>query len=385
MIYLDNASTTQISDVVFEAMEPYLKNNFGNPGSVHSLGRASQDAVHHARQQVADLIGAEIDNIIFTSGGSEANNLCIKGYANKYSNASFAVSNIEHESLLRACDDVKSRGSFVYLIKPNGYGYIDSKSVLNAIEIFNVNMVSVMMINNETGKYNDFDGIGLVCKAHNVLFHTDAVQALGTSQIDVNSIGCDFLSMSSHKIHGPKGIGALYVRDKSKIAPLIRGGDYQEFGYRGGTENVAGIVGFGQACEETRKLIRTKDRYRCEPLSKLFMDTLRNELSLIGLENKLHYNSYDVLPSNIINARIDGIDAETLVLACSTKGLFISAGSACNSLNSEPSHVLKAIGLTDDEARNSFRVSFSRLNTDDDAVDGARIIAECAKILINQF
>lgn len=368
MIYLDNAATTKIDPRVLEAMMPYLTEEYGNAGTLYSKGRHAFEAVERARAQVARYINAEPDQIIFTSGGSEANNLAVKGIFDTMVNrdvSTYVSSVFEHDSLLNAMDDVTVH-----------YG-IHHQSAYPAEMIFDdppggTGFVSCMMVNNELGDHYYVNDICKTAHKHGALFHTDAVQCYG-DPIDVEAIGCDSLSLSSHKIHGPKGAGALYVRDRTLMQPLINGGMVQEFGLRGGTENVAGIVGFGEACE----LMQEVDANKLEFLASIFFDTLNGALG--SMWERLNVNSENF--GKILNLRIDGIDAETLVLAMDTRGVCISAGSACTSHESNPSHVLTALGLTDDEARSSVRISFSRMNTEEEALDAGRVMAECAKAL----
>ncbi len=267
MIYLDNASTTKIAPQVFEEMEPYLKEEYGNPGSVHELGLRARKAVDLARERVAKAINAYPDEIIFTSGGSEANNLAVKMACDFWREAAVLSSKLEHDSMKEAITSHALHGEFL--------PYINGEDLLRYIAEGNERyfVKSFMYVNNELGIINPVEDICWLCNDAGDISIVDAVQALGNEEIDVKSIGCDFLSMSSHKIHGPKGVGALYIcrNLKNKVEPLIWGGDHQEFGLRGGTENVAGIVGFGKAC----KLINIDE-------NKTVISSLRKEL-LSGL------------------------------------------------------------------------------------------------------
>ena len=249
MIYLDNAATTQLDPRVLESMMPYLMTQYGNAGTLYRFGRAANEAIQEARARVARFIGAGPDSIIFTSGGSEANNLVFHGvrdYLKRIGRTHVLVSAVEHDSVLRAAESLIKDGFDVEYIPVLGNGTVPSAAVERALRA-DTGLVSVMYVNNETGVENPVGDIGSICLKHGVLFHTDCVQAAGCHPIDTTSIGCDFLSISAHKIHGPKGTGALYAKDSSILSPLIYGGHDQEFGLRGGTENVAGIVGFGRA------------------------------------------------------------------------------------------------------------------------------------------
>lgn len=378
MIYLDNAATTQIAPAVLEAMLPYLKCSFGNAGSLYKLGRDSASAVANAREQVANLIGAKPEQIVFTSGGSEANSFVFYGLRKhllESGRKTIVVSAVEHDSVLKSaialCSESDIKDEFdIKFLGVNRYGEADIEQLEQIISP-DVALVSVMYVNNETGAVNDIKKIGELCKRNGVLFHTDCVQAAGCQTIDVEEIGCDFASISSHKIHGPKGVGALFVRDKTIVSPIIYGGSAQEFGIRGGTENVAGIVGFGKACSMcSDECIKTTSAYR-----KFFISTIRNYISQDNI-NKFHINGREQQDGRILNIRFDGIDGETLVLYLDTEGIAISAGSACCSHESAPSHVLTAMGLSSDEARDSVRISFSDFNTLDEVETAAKVICD---------
>lgn len=396
MIYLDNAATTQISPAVLEAMMPYLKDVYANPGTIYGFGRQAADAISKARKQVADFIGAKPEQIIFTSGGTEANNLAIKGCKNhltKINKKHIVTSPTEHDSVLRAieslcnplcCNDKKC-------IKPEFYTSflsVDKRGHIQVDELEHmsytyddIGLVSVMYANNEIGVLNNVASVGRICREKHILFHTDCVQAAGSVALDVTKIGCDFMSISSHKIHGVKGVGALYVRDKQYLSPIINGGLVQEFGLRGGTENVAGIVGFGKACELAGKGIedysRTVIYYK-----KHFCEILKDRLADEHMENDVSINGLPPrYPGKTLSLTFKNVDAETLVLMMDAKGVCISAGSACTSHESNPSHVLKAIGLSDDEARSTVRISFSEFNTEYEIERAAKLLANCVQTL----
>ena len=390
MIYLDNAATTRIDNKVLNNMMPYLRDEFWNPGSFYSKGRSTRDAISKSRASVANFVGAENGgSILFTSSGTEANNLAINsGVCHSFINCDeetphIIVSSIEHDSVLKTIRALSNVRKFdLSVLAANRYGMIEPNTLLSEIKP-NTKFVSVMYVNNETGTVNPVDKIGKICSDMGIMFHTDAVQAAGSLPIDVNKIGCDLLSISSHKIHGPKGAGALYVRDLSIITPIIIGGTEQEYGYRGGTENVAGIIGFGTACGLlTNERVREAS-FHTSLLKQLFYTTLHDGLENAGLSDILHVNGRPVTESGkILNIRLDGIDAETLILLLDNMGIFVSAGSACRSLESEPSHVLIAMGLTPDQARSSIRISFSEYNTKDDAWNAAVAVTECVSSLI---
>lgn len=399
MIYLDNAATTQIDDRVLEKMEPYLHEKYGNAGTIYSLGKDSHDAVENARAQVASLIGANPNQIIFTSGGSEANTLAFFGARNFLINMSrmgVVTSLIEHESVKYAVDKMCAEqhvvvdneiigGFHTWYVPPRKNSSVYSEDVIRLIKgDVTVGLVSIMHTNNETGlKTKGLEKIGKVCRELGVLFHTDCVQALGEDPIDVDKIGCDLLSISSHKIHGPKGVGVLYVRNKHWLEPVICGGNEQEFGLRGGTENVPGIVGFGEACKILNENFEKYSKSVAE-LRKLFYNCLVDELSRLGHEDIIHINGDLNLDERgkTLNLRFDGIDGETLLLLLDGTGICASAGSACRSHESEPSYVLTSMMIDEEDARNSVRFSFSRMNTKEEVKDAARVIASCVNVLL---
>lgn len=379
MIYLDNAATTQLDPRVLESMMPYLTTQYGNAGALYKFGRAANEAIQEARARVARFIGGNPDNIIFTSGGSEANNLVFHGvrdYLKRIGRTHILVSAVEHDSVLKAADSLIKDGFDVEYIPVLGSGIVSPTAVERVLRA-NTGLVSVMYVNNETGAENPINDIGSLCLTHDILFHTDCVQAAGCHPINITNIGCDFLTISSHKIHGPKGVGALYIKDTSVLTPLIHGGHDQELGIRAGTENVAGIVGFGKACELS-SAYREEDRTTVSTLKQRFVTELQSCLN----DDSVHINGAPLLsPGKIVNLRIDGVDNESLILMLDNMDICVSAGSACRSRESRPSHVLTAMRLTPEEARSSIRVSFSRMNTVDEVIDAARIMASFVEVL----
>ena len=379
MIYLDNAATTQIDHRVLASMTPYLTTQYGNAGALYKFGRSANEAVQNARARVSRFVGAANGSIIFTSGGSESNNLVFHGVRDdlrRIGRMHILVSAVEHDSVLRAAESLTKEGFNVGYIPVQEDGSV-SLAALEGLLRPDTGLVSVMYVNNETGAVNPVCDIGSLCMKHGVLFHTDCVQAAGCHIIDAVEIGCDFLSVSSHKIHGPKGVGALYVKDMTTIKPLIHGGTEQEFGLRGGTENVAGIVGFGKACEISSEQLK-EDKAQTPILKQVFVTELRNH---IGYDSVKINGASPLRPGKIVNIRIDGIDNESLILMLDSAGICISAGSACQSHESKPSHVLTAMGLTIDEARSSIRVSFSRMNTIEEIIEAAQTIAGFIDVL----
>ena len=384
MIYLDNAATTQIDPEVLEAMMPYLTNEYGNPGSLYSHGRKAREAVENARRQVAAFLNAEPEQIIFTSGGTEANNMVFtitQHLLEKSGRKRVAFTAIEHDSVIKAARRMKIKHGFdVTKIPVNTVGSASHMVLSDYYINDSMGLISMMFSNNEIGAFNLVHMISEKCHEHGILFHTDCVQAAGYNVLDVKRIGCDFLTISSHKIHGPKGVGALFVKNPRDVEPMILGGANQEFGLRGGTENVAGIVGFGKACEISKRnhseIVTKIVDLRCE-----FVCEFMNRMKTHGIDNRVAING-DVYSGKTINLRVDGIEAETLLLMLDGLGICISSGSACNSRESVPSHVLKAIGLSDEQAASSFRISFSKMNTEEDVKTAAQTIADCINILL---
>ena len=383
MIYLDNAATTKIRAEVVDAMAPYLSGKFGNPSSLYSHGRQSRQAINHAREQVASFLGvSDEEHIIFTSGGSEANSLAIVGHALQLAKArtkgKMLHSGVEHECVLRSYKTAQIVGGF-RIGKPN------IANLLNG-EIGHhdgaVRLVSVMYANNELPLR--FPVKEIAERVHDVggLFHTDCVQAASAFKIDVCDIDCDFASISGHKIHGPKGVGALYVKDKRTIHPLIGGSVSQEFGKRGGTENVANIVGLGAACEYMQTH-RAEIENRILQAHQDFLEAFVAEATENGLKFTINGNEPDNM--NVLSITIHGVDSQTLILYADTHGISISAGSACHGTSIDPSHVLTELGLAE-SAFDTIRVSF----TDDselcseDYQNAAKAIVKDAVALWNQ-
>ncbi len=396
MIYLDNAATTEIYPEVFEKMKRWLTDGYGNAGATYNdMGREAKSEVDRARIEAAKLIGANPEDIIFTSGGTEANNLAFFGsrrWMASQSRFNVAVSEVEHDSVLRAADALKyspyltdgEYGTIITVFDPHRFkvknsGIVDKKNLSEMIGGEDeYGLVSCMMVNNETGVITNptFD-LGNIAHNYGAKFHTDCVQAAGCVKIDVNELNADFLSVSSHKIHGPKGVGFLYVRNKDDLDPLIYGGHYQEFGLRGGTENVAGIVGFGEACRITRENL---DR-NMEMLSELGNAFLR-ALAMNGVEFKVNGNLFAGSRTCKTFSLDIGVSSETLVIGLgASERVYVSAGSACTSQESTPSHVLTAMGIDADDARHSIRVSFSPTNTVEEVKEAARKIADTIRII----
>lgn len=359
-IYLDNAATTPVSNKVLRAMKPYFIDRFGNPSSEHDRGIAVRPAINLARRQVASAINAHSDEIYFTSGGSESDNTAIKGvaFANLNKGNHIITTAIEHHAVLNACKWLENHGFEVTYLPVDSDGFVNPVDVENAITDRTI-LISVMTANNEIGTIQPICEIGSIAHEKGVLFHTDAVQAIGAIPVDVVAMNVDLLSMSAHKFHGPKGVGALYIRDGVKIDPLIHGGS-QEHGMRAGTENVAGIVGLGAAINiACDNLPETSDRVM--RLRDKLIDGIVGNIPGVMVNGPRNMR----LPNNC-NVSIDSVDSSSLLLCLNLDGIACSSGSACNSGSLDPSHVLSAIGLTDEDARSSLRFTLGSDTTEEE-------------------
>lgn len=372
-IYADNAATTALSPEVLHDMMPYLTTVYGNPSSMYSIGSEAQKAVELARVDVAEAINALPREIFFTSGGSESDNWAIKGVARALKAKGknhIITSAFEHHAVLHTCDALKKEGFEITLLDVHSDGLVRPEELEAAIKDTTA-LVSIMYANNEIGTIQPIEELGAVCRRHGVLFHTDAVQAMGNVPIDVKKQNIDLLSMTAHKLHGPKGCGALYIRQGVRPQILIDGGA-QERGMRAGTENVAGIVGLASAVKRAKATMEQ----RTERLTGL-----RNRLidSLSKIErSRLNGDREKRLPGNI-NMCFEGIEGEALLLRLDLMGICASSGSACTSGSLDPSHVLLAIGLPHEIAHGSLRLSFSDETTEED-ID---YIAKCVPQVVN--
>lgn len=357
-IYFDNAATTKIQSEVLNEMMPYLTNNYGNASSLYSIGRQSKRAIENARKQVAELINCDPHEIYFTGGGSESDNLAIKGfvYANKNKGNHIITSKIEHHAILESCEWLQKQGFEVSYINVNKDGFIDLQELENSIKPSTI-LISIMFANNEIGTIQPIEKISEIAKKHQITLHTDAVQAAGNTPIDVRKMGIDMLSMSGHKINAPKGIGVLYVKKGIEIEKIIHGG-HQEKDKRAGTENVAGIVGMGKACEIANKNIDNHIK-NLKRLRDYYISRLKKEIP-----DKININGTmeNRLPGNA-NISFEGLDASELIFKLDEKGICVSSGSACSSGSREPSHVLRAIGLPDKYLNCAVRTTFGENNT----------------------
>ena len=358
--YFDNAATTKVKEEVLIEMFPYFMESYGNPSSMYSLGRRNKRAIEDARHKVANLIGCNQHEVYFTSGGSESDNMAIKGfaYANKNKGNHIITSKIEHHAVLETCENLEKQGFEVTYLNVDKEGKVDLEQLVNSIKE-NTILISIMFANNEIGTIQPITDISKIAKSRNITFHTDAVQAVGNVAINVKKLNVDMLSLSSHKIYGPKGIGALYVKEGIGLDKFINGG-HQEKNLRAGTENVPGMVGLGEACKIANKELTNHIRHLKE-LRDYYVSRLKEEVEEIKINGSLT----DRLPGNI-NVSFKDIDASTMLIKLDEFGICASAGSACNTGSTEPSHVLTSIGLEPNYANGALRVTFGDDNTKDD-------------------
>lgn len=355
-IYLDNASTTMLDLEVVKVMLPYLTNKYGNASSSHDLGREAREAIENARKIIADKINAKPNEIIFTGSATEADNLAIKGiaYANKVKGKHIITSEIEHPAVIEACKALEQEGFSITYLNVNREGLISIEDLKKAIRKDTI-LVSIMHANNEIGTIQNISEIGEICRAKGIYFHTDASQSFTKLPIDVKAMNIDLMTISAHKIHGPKGIGALYLRENVNIKPIQHGGSH-EFGLRPGTENLANIVGFAKAAT----LVIQKDIERMTRLRDYFLS------ALIKMPKVKLNGSHKQRLCNNINVLFQGIGSEIMLNHLNSQGIYASAGSACTAQEITTSHVLKAIVLTDEEANSSIRFSISKFTSRED-------------------
>jgi len=360
-VYLDNNATTRMREEVLDVMLPYYKDIYGNASSVHGFGRAARMAVDDARVEVAKLIGAAShEEIIFTSGGTEADNFTVKGIAHalKSKGNHIITSSIEHQAVLNVCKFLEKEGYKVTYLKVDKDGIVDLDELKKSITDKTI-LISIMYANNEVGTIEPIEAIGKIAKEKRICFHTDAVQATGKIAFDVKDLGVDLLSMSAHKIYGPKGVGALYIRKGTKITQLLHGG-HHEMGKRAGTENVAGLVGFGKAAELAKKELLQEGKKLTELRDYLHKGITQNieHVRLNGHPEKRLVNT--------LNVGFKYLEGESIVLNLDMEGIAVSTGSACTSGSLEPSHVLTAMGVDPAETQGSIRFSLGRDNTKED-------------------
>jgi cysteine desulfurase len=356
-VYLDNNASTPVLPEVLEAMRPYFGETFGNASSIHHHGQETRAAVDRARESVADLLGCRPAEVVFTGGGTEADNLAVFGLVQPGDHV--ITSTIEHHAVLNSCKHLAEKGIEVTSLPVDGRGLIDPDDLRRALRS-NTKLVTIMFANNETGVIQLVEEIGKICAETEIYFHTDAVQAAGKVPIRVKDIGCDLLSISGHKIHAPQGVGALYVRKGTTLEPMLYGGSHER-SRRAGTENVPGIVGLGKAAELATKGLENGETARMGVLRDHLENSILQSVESAGVNGE----GAPRVP-NTSNIYFDYIEGEALIIALDLKGLAVSTGAACSSGAIEPSHVLTAMGLRPERARASIRFSLGKQNTADD-------------------
>jgi cysteine desulfurase len=365
MVYLDHNATTPIDERVLEAMLPFMRGSFGNPSSIHAMGRESRAALDVAREQVAQLVSAHPSQVIFTSGGTEANNTALKGVAFRASQGRIAISSVEHASVQSPAVALERFGWAIDKVAVDGNGVCTPELLKQGVGE-ETRLASVMWANNETGTIQPVQELAAVCREHDILFHTDAVQAAGKLELDFPASGAHMMSLSAHKLYGPKGVGALIVDKAVDLEPLLHGGG-QEKARRGGTENLAAIVGFGQAAQLASIELAERHRHLLK-LRTLFEQRLAEALP----DSVIFAKETERLPNTVFMA-VPGLEGQTLIMALDQQDIAVSSGSACGSEHTEPSAVLKAMGINNELALGAIRISLGKDNTERDveAVIGA--------------
>ncbi len=373
MIYLDNAASTMMHKEVIQEMLPYFSDQYGNPSSIHRFGRMANKAVQNAKLKISSLINANPNEILLTSGGTESNNTVFSSIPFSDSKNHIITSSIEHDAVLEPCKYLAKKGYKVTYLPVDNFGMMNPSDLKNSITPETC-LVSIMMANNEVGTVQPIDEIADICRENNILFHTDAIQAVGKIPINVKKQKIDLLSMSSHKINGPKGVGALFVRTGVKLKPLILGGG-QELGMRSGTENVANIVGFGKACEIANNAMEKNTSY----LSSLRDFLVENVLKEIPL-SKLNGHPQRRLPNNT-HFTFLGVHGEDLIIKLDENGVAASTGSACSVHTQKESHVLNAMGFGHEEITGSLRLTIGIYNTKQEILEATKILKTCVSEL----
>jgi cysteine desulfurase len=356
-VYLDNNATTPVLPEVLEAMRPYFAEHFGNASSIHHHGQETRAAVERARESVSALLGCRPSEVVFTSGGTEGDNLAISGLTRAGDHV--ISSTIEHHAVLNSCKHLEVMGCEVTYVPVDGRSLVDPDDVRRALRP-NTRLITIMMANNETGVLQPVEEIGKIAAEADVYFHTDAVQAAGKVPIEIKGLGCDLLSISGHKLHAPQGVGAIYVSKGTVLQPLFYGGSHER-SRRAGTENVPGIIGLGKAAELAREALERGDLARMSAMRDRIEQTILSEVDATGVNGE----GAPRVPTTT-NIHFDYIEGEALVIALDLKGLAVSTGAACSSGAIEPSHVLTAMGLPPEIARASLRFSLGKQNTPDD-------------------
>lgn len=359
-VYLDHNATTPVHPKVLEAMLPFYKEGFGNASSIHSFGREVKVALDESREKVAKFLNADPLEIYFTSGGTESDNLAIKGvaWANRKKGNHIITSKIEHHAVLESCKFLEREGFEITYLPVDRYGIIDPEELKKNLRKDTI-LVTIMYANNETGIIEPIEELSVITKENGVFFHTDAVQAGGKKKIDVNKLGVDLLSLSAHKFYGPKGVGALYIRRGVRLTPLAHGGHHEK-ARRAGTENIPGIVGLARAMEIAHSDMENEEK-RLKSLTNSFFDKVTKKIPDVFLNGHLEKR----IP-NTLNLSFKGVEGESIILNLDLKGIAVASGSACTSGSLEPSHVLSAMGVAPDLAQSSLRFSFGRSNTMED-------------------
>ncbi len=371
-IYLDNASTTPVDKEVVEAMKPYFTQKYGNASSLHSFGSEARDAIEKSREKVSELIGVKSEEIIFTGGGTESDNMAIKGIAFREGKGHIITSQIEHPAVMNTCGHLEKKGFEVTYLPVDEYGIVNPDDVENAIKDDTI-LITIMHANNEIGTIEPIGEIAKISQSNEIPFHTDAVQSVGKIPVNVDDLGVDMLSISAHKIYGPKGTGAFYIRKGTKIEPIIHGGKH-EGGLRPSTENVPGIVGLGKACEIAKERMEVDTKKSSRLREKLINGTLEIE------ETYLNGHPEKRLPNNA-HFRFTAVEGESLLLSLDDMGIAGSTGSACSSKELKPSHVLLAIGLNEVQAHGSLRLAIGRENTEEEIDYVLEVLPEIVKKL----
>ena len=372
-VYLDNSATTPLDEHVFEAMRPYYTEEFGNASSIHSWGQRARSAVEDARAQVAELIGAKTNEVVFTSGGTESNNTALRGVAsrNRAKGNHIVTTTIEHSAVLRTCEQLEKEGFRLSYVPVDRQGLVGLDRLKEAIEAETI-LISIMHANNEIGAIEPVDEIASLAKEAGILFHTDAVQAVGKIPVNVQKLEVDLLSLSAHKLHGPKGVGVLFVKRGTVMDPLMHGGTHER-NRRAGTLNVAGIIGLGKACELARAALEDLNSRVCSLRDKLETGILKGVP-----ETAVNGSTTHRLP-HLTNISFRHLEGEALLISLDFQGVAVSTGSACSSGAVEPSHVLTALGIAPKLRDSAIRFSLSRMNSEEDIDYVLQILPQIAE------